>query len=284
LPSSRRGVRYRKLLHYRLDTDPDAVLVIESDDTEAVLRQQEALRRAKNEAERDRLIMDSVLGGIAVLRLKDGERLSVDYFNSYVFQMLGYDPAGMPQRAEEAKGTPFAALFEDALTFVHPDDRAYVRQAFHANSGAETFALKPYRMYGNERRCYWIQERVRIVTGPDAERLYYAAFHDVTEEITLQKTVARQLELEKQLRRKADAANEAKSDFLSRMSHDMRTPLNGIIGMTYLTQKWSCRGGPEQSRQNRHLVQISAEPGERHSRHVENGEPQDRAAPGTLSV
>lgn len=36
--------------------------------------------------------------------------------------------------------------------------------------------------------------------------------------------------------RAAVAANNAKSDFLSRMSHDIRTPMNAIIGMTELAR------------------------------------------------
>ncbi len=35
----------------------------------------------------------------------------------------------------------------------------------------------------------------------------------------------------------ADAANKAKTDFLSTMSHDIRTPMNAIIGLTAIAQK-----------------------------------------------
>ncbi len=38
--------------------------------------------------------------------------------------------------------------------------------------------------------------------------------------------------------KEAERANEAKSDFLSRMSHDIRTPLNAVIGMVDIAKKY----------------------------------------------
>ncbi|NLG03135.1 MAG: hypothetical protein GX567_04825, partial [Clostridia bacterium] len=55
----------------------------------------------------------------------------------------------------------------------------------------------------------------------------------------------------------AKKANQAKSEFLSRMSHDMRTPMNGIIGLTKLTKGIS--GLPEEAVNNLSAIEESGD-------------------------
>jgi two-component system, sensor histidine kinase and response regulator len=54
---------------------------------------------------------------------------------------------------------------------------------------------------------------------------------DLRIEVTERRRAEEQMRLAKNT---ADAANHAKSEFLANMSNEIRTPLNGVIGMTDL--------------------------------------------------
>jgi signal transduction histidine kinase/CheY-like chemotaxis protein len=84
--------------------------------------------------------------------------------------------------------------------------------------------------YMNDRpgeRSYY---RIKAVSMPwEKGRHIVIGFTDVSKE--REQELAMQNAL-KDAYKSAKAANSAKSDFLANMSHDIRTPLNGIIGMT----------------------------------------------------
>lgn len=90
-----------------------------------------------------------------------------------------------------------------------------------------------YQMYGAEGQVRWADQVASPVMDPDEpDRVMemIAVIHDVTD-------LRRSLDHMTALKAAAEAANQAKSEFLSNMSHEIRTPLNGVLGMLALLKR-----------------------------------------------
>ncbi|MEI3232215.1 MAG: histidine kinase dimerization/phospho-acceptor domain-containing protein [Gordonibacter pamelaeae] len=105
----------------------------------------------------------------------------------------------------------------------------------------------------------------------DKQRIL-VVFRDVTTEKELQLSM-------KDAMTAAEAANQAKSEFLSRMSHEIRTPMNAIIGMLQIAEAAYRRRGEDRGEpaEDRRGVRPSAQPHQRRAGHLEDREREDGA-------
>ncbi|MCI2049760.1 MAG: ATP-binding protein [Lachnospiraceae bacterium] len=237
----------------------DAFIQYIQDVTEfrTVKKKLEDAERANAEASMAQDIMDSISAGISVLHMPDPDHLSFEYVNQQMFRLLHFsENDNNVAVSRHIKDELVLAYISDGFSGIHPDDLERVRKTFHDHFYSEKFTVSDYRALGGDGRYHWLREDVDLREVTPEYRRFYAAYHDVDSEAALREERDRQLEQEKELRMKAMAANTAKSNFLASMSHDIRTPMNAIVGMTNMAIEKV--DDPKQVLEDLRIVQTSA--------------------------
>ena len=170
--------------------------------------------------------------------------LTIDYSLAAFFELD--TGKGMPLREGENADTVFGAVFEKNSSleesmgryidqFVYEEDKEMLRQIMTLTRLKQELANKNqsyvnYRVMLNGEMKYF-QIKVVRAGAWTANHGVVLGIHSVDEEIRHE---MEQKSLLEDALSQANRANKAKSVFLSNMSHDIRTPMNAIVGFTAL--------------------------------------------------
>lgn len=167
------------------------------------------------------MLVEGITGGITIYR---GEH--------YVVDTLGKPSSSFSSFTEFVKEMAKIAVFEDDREdFIAALSQDRIEYAFRRSS----------EYYVDFRLCYggeYVYCQMKLVM-PDSDQIdssMLVGYHIIDEQIKKEKQVQNELEF---AREAAETANRTKSSFLFNMSHDIRTPMNAILGFANMAKKYS---------------------------------------------
>lgn len=142
---------------------------------------------------------------------------NISYINAVIKNILGYSEA--------------EATYMNVRNFVHNDDREEFQQFFvSAVENKTQNSYMEFRAITRDGIIKWMGQVVSTISTSKE----ISGFQMVIRDISPQKEAEMKL---KEAKRMAEEASDAKSSFISSMSHEFRTPLNAILGYSQILER-----------------------------------------------
>ncbi len=189
------------------------------------------IRAAYARIEKEQMSMDNIHAamGSGLWGMEFNEQAEIKYcmWSDTFRKMVGYD-------TEEE----FPNEIESWINLLYEEDKEQAVQEYWDTvmdyTGEKTYDVE-YRLHTGKAGLRWFHAAGRLSRREDGSPISFTGlFIDIDDEKKMEEQLERQkIDLEDALAA-AQHANKAKTTFLNNMSHDIRTPMNAIIGFTSL--------------------------------------------------